>query len=72
MQEKENATRMKLEILRPYPVNTSFKEWLAKWYEKLGYSYVKTIDFLDLEPHRQEKLKHMITPSVFDVYSKNI
>lgn len=47
------AKQLKLEILRPYPINTSFKQWLAKWYVKLGYRFVKTIDFLDLEPHRQ-------------------
>jgi GNAT superfamily N-acetyltransferase len=66
------AKQLKLEILRPYPVNTCFKQWLAKWYEKLGYRFVKTIDFLDLEPHRQEKLERMITSSVFDVYVNDL
>lgn len=66
------AAKMKIEILRPRDLVVPFKERLKNWYSALGYKHTETIDFLTYKPHRSEKAKRMVNPSVFDIYVKEL
>jgi len=67
---EHGAKSMNIEILRPNNAELPSKTMLHKWYENLGYSYVKSMEFLEMKPDKVEKAKEFITPSRFDCYSK--
>lgn len=64
------AVFMLLEILRPEHLELPFKNRLRNWYLKMGYEFLETITFMDVEPNKPEKAKKLIRPSVFDRYRK--
>ena len=66
------ATEMTLEILRPKNKSVPFKQQLAEWYQRQGYVFTHSADFLELKPTKTEKAKQLITPAVFDCYSKEL
>jgi GNAT superfamily N-acetyltransferase len=69
---RQGANKMVLEILKPENQFVAVKQQLAAWYERLGYSHLKTVSFIDLKPDKSEKAKLLITPSVFDCYEKKL
>ena len=69
---KLGATEMTLEILRPKNQFVQFKQQLAEWYERQGYVFTHSADFLELKPTKTEKAKQLITPAVFDCYRKEL
>lgn len=64
--------KMTLEILRPTNEIPSFKQHLAQWYERLGYTFCDTLPFLQLKPDKAAKAELLITPAVFDCYEKRL
>ena len=69
---RQGASRMILEILKPENQFVPVKKQLADWYERLGYNHFKTASFIELKPDKIEKVKSLITPSVFDCYEKEL
>ena len=69
---KLGAKEMTLEILKPKNQHAPFKQQLAEWYERQGYEYMYSADFLELKPTKIEKAKQLITPAVFDCYRKEL
>lgn len=63
---------MTLEILRPKHVVVPFKKQLAEWYERQGYQFTHSADFLELKPTKIEKAKQLVAPAVFDCYRKEL
>lgn len=66
------GTEMTLEILKPKNQLIPFKQQLGEWYERQGYAYTHSADFLELKPTKIEKAKQLITPAVFDCYRKEL
>ncbi len=66
------ANYMQLEILRPLDIDVPFKTVLKDWYEGMGYKLESTMTFIERKPHRTEKAKQLIRPSVFDCYLKEL
>ncbi len=69
---KLGAKEMTLEILKPKNQHVPFKQQLAEWYERQGYEYAYSADFLELKPTKIEKAKQLIAPAVFDCYRKEL
>ena len=69
---KLGATEMTLEILRTKNQQVPFKQQLAEWYERQGYKFTQSADFLELKPTKIEKAKQLIAPAVFDCYRKEL
>jgi len=59
-----------LVILRAKDFDIDNKIFLKEWYERMGYQYVSSQTFLEIEPARIEKSKKLITPVLFDAYTK--
>lgn len=69
---KAGAKKMQLEILRPLDMDIPFKDVLKQWYEGMGYRLENSMSFIERKPHRQEKAKKLIRPSIFDCYLKDL
>jgi predicted N-acetyltransferase YhbS len=67
---KNNATSIKIEILRVKGVDVPHKIRLADYYRRLGYTHVGSEDCACIIP--ESKCKLLIAPSDFDFYSKKL
>jgi len=70
--QAKGARSMVIEILRPKLFSVPVKETLKTWYEKLGYVYTDTFDFIVYKPTELEKSKNLVNPAVFDLYEKEL
>lgn len=66
---KNEATAIQLEILRPRAMEVPFKVRIGAWYERMGYKYTHSEDFLNVHPIKGQNL---VTPCDFDYYWKEL
>ena len=65
----KNYKKMQLELLKPVHYKHPDKEFLTKWYKKLGYNHISTVPYTRLYPHRAHYLK---IPCNFEIYEKKL
>ncbi|MGV6861129.1 MAG: GNAT family N-acetyltransferase [Putridiphycobacter sp.] len=68
--KSEGYDKIQIEILRVKDMDVPHKVVLAKYYERLGYNYTKSMDCSIYIPDWKYKL--LVRPSDFDVYVKEI
>ena len=65
----QNFKKIQLELLKPQNYIDKNKEFLKKWYQKIGYNYIEKTTYKKLYPKQASLLK---IPCIFEIYHKNI
>jgi len=67
--KKNKVDKLHIELLFSPTLEMPHKHSLKKWYENLGYKYVKTLKFTDVNPEKETIMRHNC---VFEILKKNL
>ena len=67
--KKNKVDKLHIELLFSPTLEMPHKHSLKKWYENLGYKYVKTLKFTDVNPEKETIMLHNC---VFEILKKNL
>jgi len=73
VQKSESVARdwgcgiMQLELLCPKEIDHRGKIFLEKWYKRIGYEYIRDVDFNSMYPKEE---KNLMVPCYFSIYHK--
>jgi len=67
--KKNKVDKLYIELLFSPTLEMPHKHSLKKWYENLGYKYIETIKFTDVNPEKAPIMNH---DCVFEILFKNL
>ena len=67
--KNNNVNKLHIELLFSPTLEMPHKHSLKKWYEDLGYEYLKTIKFTDVNPEKKTIMRH---DCVFEILKKDL
>ena len=67
--KKNKVEELHIELLFSPTIEMPHKHSLKKWYEDLGYEYLKTIKFTDVNPEKKTIMRH---DCVFEILKKDL
>lgn len=67
--KQDKVDKLYIELLFSPTLEMPHKHSLKKWYEDLGYKYVKTIKFTDVNPEKENIMRHNC---VFEILKKDL
>ena len=66
---KKGRSKMRLELLSPKESPNAGKQFLLKWYNRIGYHFLRQLSFEEIDPRENINLK---TPCFFNLYQKDL
>jgi len=66
---KKGRSRMRLELLTPKENYNPGKQFLLKWYKRIGYHFFKQLSFDEIDPKENENLR---VSCFFNLYEKDL
>ncbi len=66
---KKGRSKMRLELLSPKERPNAGKQFLLKWYNRIGYDFLRQLSFEEIDPRESKNLK---TPCFFNLYQKDL